>query len=114
MAKILDHCMTLVPLIPAEHESVDNIQLHPVLFGGDQLTVARMRGTQDTEETPVHRLQGIVSVIEDWHARVALLKVYFILHLGHTIPGHFRYVITYAALHAHMYWLSESASRRIH
>ena len=34
-----------------------------------------------------------MSVIEDWHARVALLKVYFILHL--TIPGH---VITHAAL----------------
>ena len=62
MAKILDHCMTLVPLIAAEHESVDNIQLHPVLFGGDQLTVARMRGTQalrDTEETPVPSLEGI-------------------------------------------------------
>ena len=55
-----------------------------------------MRGTQalrDTEETPVPRLEGMVSVIEDWHARVALLKVYFILHL--TIPGH---VITHAAL----------------
>ena len=41
MANILDHCMTLVPLIAAEHESV---QLHPVLFGGDQLTVARECG----------------------------------------------------------------------
>ena len=75
--------MTLVPLVPAEHEAVyqmvvrlplTNTQIHSVLFGGDQLTVARTRGTQalrDTEETPVHRLEGIVPVVEDWHARVA-------------------------------------------
>ena len=77
---------------------LEDIHLHfaSVLIGGDQLTVALMRGTQalrDTEETPVPRLEGMVSVIEDWHAQVALLKVYFILHL--TIPGH---VITHAAL----------------
>lgn len=58
--------------------TIDNTQFFSILFGGDQLTVARIRGTQalrDTHETPIERLQGIVPVIEDWHARMALLKV---------------------------------------
>ena len=55
MGKILDHYMTLVPFIPAEQEvirpngstiGVDTTQYHSVVLDGDQLTVARMRGTQ--------------------------------------------------------------------
>ena len=90
MGKILDHYMTLVPFIPGEDDvllptgskvTIDTTQFHPVLFGGDQLTAARIRGTQilrDTEETPVKRLEGIVPVVEDWHAGVALLKVIYV------------------------------------
>ena len=40
-----------------------------------------MYGTQplrDTEESAVHRLEGIVP--EDWHVRVVLLKVYILRH----------------------------------
>lgn len=57
---------------------VDNTQFHPILFGGYQLTVARIRGTQilrDTHDSPCERLEGLVPVVEDWHARMALLKV---------------------------------------
>ena len=81
MGKILYHYMTLVPsecevLLPnGSSILVDNTQFHSILFGGDQLTVARIRGTKalrDTEENPVHRLEGVTPVIEDWHA---LLKV---------------------------------------
>ena len=87
MGKILSHYMSLVPTMRAEQQVTlpnaatitnDNTQLFPILFGGDQLTVARARGTQalrDTHDNPIDRLQGVVPVVEDWHARMALLKV---------------------------------------
>ena len=49
------------------------------LFGGDQLTAARIRGTKilrDTQDKPTERFEGILPIVEDWHARMALLKVY--------------------------------------
>ena len=58
--------------------SIDNTQFFSILFGGDQLTVARMRGTQalrDTHETPTDRFEGLTPVVEDWHARMAIMKV---------------------------------------
>ena len=88
MGKIMDHYMTLVPTKEAEGQLVlpnggridfDDTKFHPILFGGDQLTVARMRGTQtirDTEDKRCDRLDGVVPVVEDWHARMNLLKVY--------------------------------------
>ena len=87
MGKILEAYMSLVPTLESVQEivlpngseiEVDNTQFHPILFGGDQLTVSRMRGTQtlrDTQDKPVDRFEGILPVIEDWHARMALLKV---------------------------------------
>ena len=57
IGKILDHYMTLVPTLNAEQKlilpnsdalAVDNTQFHAILFCGDQLTVARMCGTQGT------------------------------------------------------------------
>ena len=51
---------------------------HNVLFGGDQLTVARARGAQHVRKNSVDgvgRLDGLVPVCEDWHARVVLLSV---------------------------------------
>ena len=44
---------------------------HNVLFGGDQLTVARARGAQHVRENSVDgvgRLDGLVPVCEDWRA----------------------------------------------
>ena len=87
MGKILDHYMSLVPTLSAEQEislpnggtiTIDNTHFFATLFGGDQLTVARVRGTQalrDTHDSPTDRLQGVVPVIEDWHARMAVMKV---------------------------------------
>ena len=51
---------------------------HNILFGGDQLTVARARGAQHVRENSVDgvgRLEGLVPVCEDWHARVTLQSV---------------------------------------
>lgn len=79
--------MTLVPTLPAEgllklpngtSINYDDTKFHPILFGGDQLTVARMRGTQalrDTQDKRVDRLDGVIPVVEDWHTRMTLLKV---------------------------------------
>ena len=51
---------------------------HPVLFGGDQLTVARARGTQrirTNSDREKDGLKGLVPVCEDWHAKLCLLQV---------------------------------------
>ena len=51
---------------------------HNILFGGDQLTVARARGAQHARENSVDgvgRLDGLVPVCEDWHARVVLRTI---------------------------------------
>ena len=48
------------------------------LLGGDQLTVVRIRSTQalrDTLDSATERYEGLIPVIEDWHARVILLQV---------------------------------------
>lgn len=52
---------------------------HKILFGGDQLTVARARGSQldrVTSDTGANQLQGIIPVFEDWHVELLLLQVY--------------------------------------
>lgn len=65
----------------AEAES----QLYRLLFGGDQLTVARANGAKKTRKnstSPCKRLEGLIPCIEDWHAKVVLLEVClsFFLH----------------------------------
>ena len=53
--------------------------MHPVLFGGDQLTVERNRNIQNvlsTSDTASARFQGIIPVAEDWHAKMCLYKVH--------------------------------------
>ena len=87
MGKILEHYMTLVPTTTAlGHYSLpsgdimefNNTRFHQILFGGDQLAVARIRGTQalrDTQDKPTDRLEGVSPVVEDWHTRMTLMKV---------------------------------------
>ena len=56
----------------------DDTRFHSVLFGGDQLTVTRIRGTQtlrDTQDKAIDRLEGVIPVVEDWHTRMTLMKV---------------------------------------
>ena len=53
-------------------------EFHYLLYGGDQLTVERMRGAKNIRSNLCRgkeRLEGIQPVIEDWHAKVVLLKV---------------------------------------
>ena len=54
-------------------------------MGGDYLSVARAHGAQlirNTSELEMHRLNGMLPVAEDWHAKVCLLEVIY-LHNDH-------------------------------
>ena len=49
-----------------------------ILIGGDQLTVARARGAQKAKVNSVsssNRFDGLLPMVEDWHAKVVVLKV---------------------------------------
>ena len=60
----------------------DNTQFHNLVVGGDQLTAARARGAitlQLLHSNPVHHLDGITPILEDWHARMTLVKVVIVV-----------------------------------
>ena len=87
------HLQQYVPLTTVEDEEVDpwdgeTVKIfidnfHYILFGGDQLTVERAIGAKNSkknENRGLEQLEGLVPVIEDWHAKVCMLKVcHFIL-----------------------------------
>ena len=77
-----------VPMVRVENKVVvhDNTEpvpvqmdyFHAILIGGDQMTCARVRGAQGIRENSMSgrtRLEGLVPVIEDWHAKVCLMQV---------------------------------------
>lgn len=50
----------------------------PILFGGDQLTTERARTVKNVlsnSDAATSRLEGLVPVTEDWHAKMCLYKV---------------------------------------
>ncbi len=84
MAKILEeYHQKYIPTKSSQEEltledgttrMIDNINL----LGGDQLTVARVRGTialRVTHDTAEEQLSGVLPVVEDWHARLTFMKV---------------------------------------
>lgn len=87
MCKILDKLHDYVPSTSvAETITLPNGQvithsdynLTKILLGGDQLTVARVRGAmsvRSNHENTRDRLEGILPVLEDWHARQVLMQV---------------------------------------
>ena len=64
---------------------------HRILFGGDQLTACRSRSVQSArcnDDQPVERLDGLLPVTEDWHARMTLMRVRLcICNSYHDIDG---------------------------
>ena len=84
---ILQNIMTLVPSLPSESEvelpdggkvKYDSTKFFKILLGGDQLTIARVHGTQclfHGSDKAMKCLQGIIPVQEDWHARMNFMKV---------------------------------------
>ena len=92
MIDILSHLHQYVPVTvtgtasdPSANPDTPNTEkLHPVLFGGDQLTAARARGSQElriNSDTSTGRLHGLIPVAEDWHTTVTLLVVIIVLYV---------------------------------
>lgn len=90
MCDIMDKLHEYVPskpvtesftLFPGEPDvEIDNELFHQILLGGDQLTVARARGSIAARQDHItrrERLEGLFPVVEDWHTKQCLLKVYY-------------------------------------
>ena len=96
MSQIIEHYIYLVPAIPVEGHyaqrngnllTFDDTRFWTVLFGGEQLTVAWIPGTQtlqDTQETAKLCLEGVVPVVKDWHSRTTFMKVDYV-HVHHIL-----------------------------
>lgn len=96
MTDILAHLHQYVPVKSDEDEVVDpddgeTIKVvvdhfHHILFGGDQLTAERATGAKRSKSNEcrgLDQLEGLVPVIEDWHAKVCFLKVCVLHHHIH-------------------------------
>ena len=62
----------------SEVKSLREIAFHRLLFGGDQLTAKRARAgirIRNNSTNGEDRLEGLLPVAEDWHAKVVLLQV---------------------------------------
>lgn len=73
-------CQTVDVPIPntTEVRSLREITFHRLLFGGDQLTAKRARAGVRIRNNSVNssdRLEGLLPVSEDWHAKVVFLEV---------------------------------------
>lgn len=86
MFAIMDEMQQYVPSIRQtatvaagdKEYQVEQDVVHSLLFGGDQLTVKNARAAQtakSAEPLSLGRLEGLVPVFEDWHARLCLLSV---------------------------------------
>lgn len=88
MKCIMSHLQEYVPVVsnsstindPISNEEMELFEdrFHYLLFGGDQLTVERATGSKNhnvNEWRGIDRLEGLIPVVEDWHAKVCLLKV---------------------------------------
>lgn len=61
-----------------EKLSIDVTEYHRLLFGGDQLTAKRGRGSQRircNSITPSEQISGLVPTSDDWHTKVVFLNV---------------------------------------
>lgn len=90
MIAILEHLHQYVPTetktvevnLPQIDEKIDitKTEFHTILFGGDQLTSKRARGSQmirSNSVTSTEQINGLLPCTEDWHARLCLLEVSF-------------------------------------
>ena len=89
MCEVLDELSKYIPaknctntyyLPNGEELALENedCKQYPILTGGDQFSVARYRAAQSVrtnDDSTAGRLKGFVPAIEDWHARLTLVKV---------------------------------------
>lgn len=65
-------------LVDNTEHIIEDKYLYPLLFGGDQLSVSRYRGSKSIRRcstNSVEKLEGLCPVAEDWHTEVTVLKV---------------------------------------
>ena len=58
--------------------SVPQERVHPILFGGDQLTACRARGAKKAKLNSFDlssRLDGLIPQAEDWHTCLNFIEV---------------------------------------
>ena len=68
----------IVSLPNGESMDYKDEDIWEILFGGDQLTAARIRGATSiraNHPTALQRLEGLILTVEDWHTRMTLMKV---------------------------------------
>ena len=78
MIDIMDRLHAYVPVAPSSGD-MEEKRLKKVLFGGDQLTVARARTAQHTRITSdshTDALHGLIPFASDWHAEFNLMEVF--------------------------------------
>ena len=59
-----------------EVRSLTEIAFHWLLFGGEQLTAKRARGVRirNNSTNSADRLEGLLPIAEDWHAKVVFWR----------------------------------------
>ena len=70
--------MTTVDVPSVGEKEVHADWFHHILFGGDMLTAKRARGSKHIRSNSARgqdRLEGLIPVAEDWHAKVCLMGV---------------------------------------
>ena len=90
MIYIMEHLHKYVPTstetvqidLPKSNDKIDltKTSFHTLLFGGDQLTAKRARGSQMIRSNSINsseQINGLLPIPEDWHARLCLLEVSF-------------------------------------
>ena len=71
MVDIMEHIQRYAPVTSSG-------TIHPLLFGGDQLTRERAYNAKLQSADPLKKLQGIIPKVEDWHARFTFYQVLYI------------------------------------
>jgi len=78
------HVATKTVSVEGKDYIIDDSRLVRVLLFGDQLNAARARGAialHDDDISALHRLEGFVPTVADWHARMCLLQVTDVLFI---------------------------------
>ena len=86
MCQIMDKLSQCVPVqkeeaqiqVDDERYTHDRSKVIQIVFFGDQLTVARARGSialRALHDTTIDQLKGLVPTVADWHSRQCLLQV---------------------------------------
>lgn len=83
----MDQLQTYVPAVQTTRQfslqedgvtQLEDMAFHRILIGGDQLTVARCRGSaavRSDHRTSTECLRGLTPISEDWHAKRSYLMV---------------------------------------